>query len=197
MSYLAHLLLSGNDNELLIGNFIGDAVKGNAFLNYSPRIAMGIKMHRAIDSFTDNHKIVLQGKARLYPRHHKFSGILVDLFYDYFLCKNWLKFSEEPLETFINDKYQILEKNIKFMPPLSQMIFHKMVEDDWLTSYQNVSGISKALNGLSKRTKFENNMRNASSDLLLHENLYNTEFNCFFPQIIDFCNSYKMNHGQT
>lgn len=197
MNYLAHLLLSGNDNELLIGNFIGDAVKGNAFLNYSSRIAMGIKMHRAIDSFTDNHKIVLQGKARLYPRHHKFSGILVDLFYDYFLCKNWLKFSEEPLETFINDKYQILEKNIKFMPPLSQMIFHKMVEDDWLTSYQNVSGISKALNGLSQRTKFENNMRNASSDLLLHENLYNTEFNYFFPQIIDFCNSYKMNHGQT
>ncbi|MDG2331694.1 MAG: acyl carrier protein phosphodiesterase [Flavobacteriales bacterium] len=197
MNYLAHLFLSGNDNELLVGNFIGDAVKGKAFSNYSRRIAMGIKMHRAIDSFTDNHKVVLKGKERLYPRHHKFSGILVDLFYDYFLCKNWLKYSEEPLEMFIRNKYQILEQNIESMPPLSQLIFHKMVEDNWLSSYQNVIGISKALNGLSKRTKFQNNMKNASSDLLLHENLYDAEFNCFFPQIVDFCNSYKIRHGQT
>lgn len=196
MNYLAHLFLSGSNNDILIGNFIGDAVKGNAYLKYPEPISFGVKMHRAIDSYTDQHEIVLEGKKRLYSNHHKYSGIIVDLFYDYFLCKNWSTYSNQSLKKFISSKYDVLNRNYGLMPHLSQLIFRKMVDDDWLNSYQSVTGISKALNGLSHRTKFKNNMQNAGSDLLQYEELFEKEFNRFFPKLIDFCDSYKKRYGQ-
>ena len=86
MNYLAHILLSGNDRRLQVGNFIGDFVKGTEYEQYPKRIKEGILLHRAIDSFTDNHPVFLETVDMLLPDFGRYSGIMADMFYDYLLA---------------------------------------------------------------------------------------------------------------
>src|SRR6185312_17177742 len=97
MNFLAHLYLAGEDNELILGNFIADAVKGHAFDKYPAQVAKGILMHRSIDYFSDTHPVYLQTVHRLAPTYHKFSGVITDMFYDHFLASSWSDYSDIPL----------------------------------------------------------------------------------------------------
>src|SRR5258708_857949 len=98
MNFLAHVYLSGDHSKVLVGNFIGDFVKGKYLRDrYEPEIAKGIELHRAIDYFTDLHPIVRQSKNRLRPKYNHYSGIIVDIFYDHFLAANWNQDSEVTL----------------------------------------------------------------------------------------------------
>ncbi len=83
MNYLAHLYLSGKSEELLIGNFIADSVKGAEIDKFSTEIKAGIVMHRLIDTYTDSHPIVSESKIRLREKYKKYSGVVVDIFYDH------------------------------------------------------------------------------------------------------------------
>ena len=85
MNYLAHLYLSGNDDELKLGNFIGDSVRGSDLSMYPPRVQDGIILHRGIDRYTDSHHVVMKSKLRLRPKYHKYAPVIVDMFYDHFL----------------------------------------------------------------------------------------------------------------
>ena len=100
MNYLAHIFLSGSSEEILIGNFIGDYVKGRDYLNYPAQIKKGILLHRRIDSFTDSHKIVHQSMSYFAPQYHKYAGIIIDILYDHYLIKNWDRYCPLPLETY-------------------------------------------------------------------------------------------------
>ena len=197
MNYLAHLVLSRHDPKCLLGNFIGDEVKGKAFQNYPNDIALGIKMHRAIDNFMDSHPVVKESKTRIRPSQGKFSGVVLDVFYDYLLCKNWKRYMDHEFGDFIEDIYSQLLQQKYLMPRFSQLIIEKMVESDWLGSYQNVTGIERALTGLSKRTPYTNNMSSASALLEQQEQQFSQEFNIYFPQVIDFCAIFLSEHGQT
>ena len=197
MNYLAHILLSGENPLHLVGNFIGDSVKGNDYLEYDDGILTGILLHRQIDSFMDSHPIVTQGMKRLYPNQRKFAGVVIDIFYDYFLCKNWSTYSDIDYSRFVNNTYATLEKHVELMPTMSQFILGKMISSDWLGHYPKIDGINRALIGLSKRTKYDNNMANAVQDLIKYEEEFNAEFNSYFPQIIDHCSSYILKNGKT
>ena len=196
MNYLAHLLLSGNNSSCVIGNFIGDEVKGSAYLRYPPGIAVGIRLHRSIDTFTDSHPIVKLSKKRLQPIHGKFSGVVLDVFYDYFLCKNWDSYCNQDLKSFIEETYCLLQYNRYIMPKISQIILDKMVEDDWIGSYCNIDGIDRALKGLSRRTRYKNSMGEAITELNKYEDLFNEDFNRYFPDIIAHCKTYLQQHGK-
>ena len=92
MNFLAHVFLSGVDEQLILGNLIADAVKGKQFENYDLKVKNGIIMHRQIDKFTDDHAIVRQSKKRLEEDYKKFAGIIVDIYYDHFLSLNFNKY---------------------------------------------------------------------------------------------------------
>ncbi len=98
MNFLAHIYLSGNDTDLIIGNFIADGIKGKKYKKFSPGIQKGILLHREIDTFTDAHPIVRQSTKRLHKNYGHYSGIIVDILYDHFLAKNWSRYSDVPLE---------------------------------------------------------------------------------------------------
>src|SRR5512147_206580 len=100
MNYLAHIFLSGVDRDILIGNFIGDYVKGHDYDHYSAQIRKGILLHRRIDYFTDNHQIVHQSMNYFAPKYRKYAGIIIDILYDHYLAVNWDKFSPQPLDEF-------------------------------------------------------------------------------------------------
>ena len=112
MNFLAHIFLSGEeDDQLKLGNFMGDTVRGKQYLNYPERVQCGILLHRQIDTFTDSHPLFRESKRRLVPIYGHYAGVITDIFYDYFLTKHWEKFSSEDLDSYINRFYTLLQEN--------------------------------------------------------------------------------------
>jgi acyl carrier protein phosphodiesterase len=189
MNFLAHIFLSGEDRDLVIGNFIADYVKGIKIDSYPETIRKGILLHRAIDSFTDFHPITSISKQRLYQKHHKYSGPVVDIFYDHFLAKNFSEFSKTPLEDFTKQTYQIITSYSEILPEKVLLFLPFMIERNWLLNYSTVEGIGRTLTGIGKRVSFSNNMHTAWEDLVQNYDLFEDEFFQFFPELITFANS--------
>src|SRR6187200_947443 len=116
MNFLAHTYLSGNNEKLMIGNFIADFVKGKKKDDYPDEIRKGIELHRFIDFYTDHHDIVMNSIRRVHPRQEKYSGVVVDILYDHFLAANFKEFSDTPLQDYSNNTYGILKKNWDVLP---------------------------------------------------------------------------------
>ncbi len=192
MNFLAHLYLAGNDEDLLVGNFIADSVKGNKYKNYPEGISKGILMHRAVDYFSDNNPVYLQSVHRLQPIYGKYSGVITDMFYDYFLGANWNKFSTTELGQFCKEMYRILSSHKKDMPEESRIILGYMIERDWLYSYSKIEGIRRALEGMSSRMKYYYPMENAVTELEKNPSSYNHDFLGFFPSLIKHTEPYKV-----
>lgn len=190
MNHLAHLFLSQSDINLMVGNYIADHVKGKQINDYSEEVKRGILMHRGIDEFTDKHEIVQQSKERLYPKYHKYAAVLVDMFYDHVLAKNWFDYSPIQLDRFTKSAYQMLGTQEETFPSSAKLMYAHMSKYDWLSNYAHLSGMQKALNGLSRRATFVSKMEEAVIDLECDYDLYKKEFEAFFPQIIEYANSW-------
>jgi len=194
MNYLAHFFLSNDDENLIIGNYIADDVKGKAYLNYSLDIQKGILLHRNIDSFTDRHATVEKSKVLIRQHQNKFTPVVMDVFYDYFLARRWSNYSDTELLDFTHKIYKVLFKNINKLPLSSQMRLPFMAKSNWLYAYRNISGIEKALTGMSKRTKYPNNMNNAHHILKEKETELNKHFDHFFPELIHYTSAKIKNY---
>lgn len=191
MNYLAHLFLSCQDDELLLGNFIADSIRNKEVANYSPAIQKGIVLHRKIDSYTDNHPVVRQGTRRLHPYHHKYAPVVIDIFFDNLLAHNWDRYSEESLADFSNRMYYTLKERHLDLPVKMQSYVPNMIENNWLMKYGTDEGLQYVFERMDKRTKFKSNFVNAVSHLKKDFSAYNEEFNLFFPDVIgmvdEFC----------
>ncbi|MCF6167576.1 ACP phosphodiesterase [Lutibacter sp.] len=186
MNFLAHLYLSKNNKNILIGNFIADAVKGNKYNNYPTEIKAGILLHRAIDSYTDKHPIVRKSKRRLHERYNHYDGVIIDILYDHFLAKNWHNYSEIPLEVYANNVYSFLQENKDLFPTKIQNILPSMIKHNWLVAYASIEGIEKILQGMNKRTKEVSKMDMAIEDLNYHYKELELDFTTFFIELEQF-----------
>jgi acyl carrier protein phosphodiesterase len=184
VNFLAHLYLSGANENVMIGNFIGDFVKGKAFENYEDEIRMGILLHREIDSFTDSHEIVRESKKRLQPKYRHYSPVIADVFYDHFLSANWDMYSEIPLLEYTEAFYKLTDNYSSTLPQAAQNTLKYMSAGNWLYNYQHIEGIHQALSGMSRRTKFDSKMELASLDLKTDYEDYKAEFVAFFPELV-------------
>lgn len=192
MNFLAHIYLSGNSDKLIIGNFIGDAVKGNDFQHYHPEIIKGIKLHRKIDEYTDCHPIVIQSKNRLRSKYSKYSSVIVDIFYDHFLAVSWENYSETPLAVFAPQIYDLIHQNLDNLPPRVHEFLPYMISGNWLYNYSNFEGINSTLRGMSRRARFDSKMEQAGEDLQRDYDLYKNEFDLFFPELKQFAESERL-----
>ena len=183
MNFLAHLFLSGENEKVKVGNFIGDFVKGNQLEKYDAEIQIGIKLHREIDYYTDSHPVVLESKKRLRPKFGHYSPVIVDVFYDHFLAKNWHSYMPVELKKYTTIFYQMIKGYSSVIPQAVNNMLVYMSETDWLYNYQFLEGIDRALTGMSRRTKFESKMEVAAKSLEEHYDLYENEFRIFFPQL--------------
>jgi len=184
MNYLAHILLSGTNTDIQIGNFMGDAIKGKDYLNYPDAIRKGILLHRQIDSFTDLNTIVHQSKKRLHPRYRHYAGVLIDVFYDYFLSENWQHFSAIPLDTFITDFYTVIQQKQALLPSRTQKIVPFMVKQNWLYKYGNIEGLTRVLIGMEKRIKHDIPLHLGIEDIQEQHEALNADFMQFFPLLV-------------
>lgn len=184
MNFLAHLYLSGDNDLLKIGNFMADGIHGKHFDNFPTDVQKGIILHRAIDTFTDAHPIFRQSTKRLHANYHHYSGIIVDIFYDHFLAKNWSTYSDEKLEYFIERFYQSLKDNYESLTLKTQKMMPDMIDNNWLLNYQTIAGIENVLVNMDNRMKREANMRFAVAELKIFYSEFEQEFTTFFEELI-------------
>ncbi len=172
----------------MIGNFIADHVKGNKFSHYHQDIQKGILLHREIDTYTDAHEIVRKSKRRLHERYRHYDGVIIDIFYDHFLAKNWKNYSQIPLNVFADSVYKLLQENYTDLPKKTQEILPFMVQYNWLYNYQFAKGIQEVLNGMNRRTNGKSHMNLATEDLLENYLILENDFTSFFEDLCTFSN---------
>ena len=186
MNFLAHIYLSGDDELVTLGNFMADGIKGKQYKKFSPRLKKGILLHRSIDTFTDAHPTVRQSTRRLHAKYSHYSGVIVDILYDHFLAKNWQQYSKVPLEQFVSDFYDSLDRHYDVLTnPIQHMIPH-MIADNWLLSYAKISGIATVLHNMNRRTRNRSGMDRAVEDLQEHYTDFEHEFTSFFEELRAF-----------
>ena len=186
MNFLAHIYLSAENDQIKIGNFIADSIKGNSFDHFPSLIQQGILIHRKIDSFTDSHPIVKISKRRLHPRYRHYDGVIIDILYDHFLAKYWSNYSDIPLEQYASSFYKLLENNMDILPERVQHMYPFMKEGNWLYNYRTFDGIEKVLNGVDKRTQNKSQMNLAIQDLQIHYTELKEDFTSFFEDLIAY-----------
>jgi acyl carrier protein phosphodiesterase len=186
MNYLAHLALSGSSEEVTIGNFIADHVRGKQINTFSSGIMKGIMLHRVIDAFTDMHPIVKMGVARLKPRFKRYSSVIVDIYYDHFLANRFNLYSEEQLENFVYRRFSMLRRNYHRLPDRSQEVLNRMIQYNWLLSYKSLDGLQSCFEGLSKRAKFDSKMEYAVEELEKYYDTFEYEFIHFYDDISSY-----------
>jgi acyl carrier protein phosphodiesterase len=186
MNFLAHLFLAGEDDGLLIGNFIADAIRGKEIEAYSEEIRRGIVLHRKIDSFTDTHPVVRQTVARLRKSSAKYAPVVSDVVFDHFLAHNWVDYSPIPLTQYAREKYDLLNKNKGRMPNDMQLLLSYMERQNWLVNYADLYGIEETLKKMSTRASFVNNMASAVQDLRADYESFRQDFQLFFPDIQEY-----------
>jgi acyl carrier protein phosphodiesterase len=186
MNFLAHLFLSGESEPRMVGNFIADFIKGSSLDLLPEEMAGGVKLHRAIDTFTDNHPIVAQSKDKLRNRYRHYAGVIVDLYYDHFLAKLWDSYHSDPLSFYSHKAYASLRAHWQYLPSRAQYVLPYMERQNWLLHYALPEGIDRALKGMAHRTRFDSGMDEALKDLLYHYTDFEAEFREFFPDLMKF-----------
>lgn len=186
MNFLAHIYLSFGDKEITIGNFIADSIRANKYQHLPERVQHGILLHRAIDTYTDSHDIPKKSSKRLHRNYSHYSRVIVDIFYDHFLAKNWYRYSDIPLAVFVDEFYDLLEDNYEILPVGVQRMMPHMIADNWIFNYAKMDGIGKVLNGMNRRTKNKSKMNYAILDLETHYQEFEEEFSLFFDELITF-----------
>ncbi|GAB4141057.1 MAG: acyl carrier protein phosphodiesterase [Bacteroidia bacterium] len=185
MNFLAHFYLSGDDEKLLVGNFIADAVKGKQHEAFEPEIQRGILLHRAIDHFTDTHPVVMESKKRLRPEFRHYAPVIVDVFYDHFLARYWNEYHHLSLSLYVTEIYAALQKQEVVFPERMKMILPAMMRYDWLNAYREVEGLHSILTQMASRAKYDSGMERAAKALERDYLHYESEFRLFFPELRD------------
>lgn len=183
MNFLAHIYLSGDNDLIKIGNFMADGIRGKQFENFPLDIQKGIILHRSIDTYTDAHPIFRKSTKRLHVKYHHYAGVIVDIFYDHFLAKNWTKYSEVSLIDFVERFYQSLHENHTMLTERTKRMMPYMIEHNWLVNYETLEGIGAILSQMDIRTKNQSKMRFAKTELWEFYPEFELEFTYFFEEL--------------
>ncbi len=194
MNYLAHLFLSDGSDESLVGNLLGDFLRGVDRAQYSEAIRQGIRLHHEVDRFTDSHELFARSRNRLQPPYRRYAGVLIDIYYDHFLAAHWTRFSRETLEHFSQAAYGILTAHEAILPERLRRMLPYMVSEDWLTSYRTREGVDRTLRRLSRRLTRENPLSTAVCQLDEHYGELQEDFLGFFPRLIEFAKTRGEDH---
>jgi acyl carrier protein phosphodiesterase len=194
MNYLVHFLLAGNDEELRLGNLLGDFVKGRVERFEHPgltdRVRTGIAMHRAIDAFSDRHAAVRRSKGIVAPEYGKLSGVIVDMFYDHVLARRWAEHHPSALSAHAQDVYRTLRSNLHRLPSSVHPLIHAMSHGDWLRGYASQRGIERALQGLAARRPVAAGIGTAGRLLSTHFDHFSADFDEFLPDLRVRCEEF-------
>lgn len=194
MNYLAHFLLSGDDEELRLGNLLGDVVKGRVERYEHPgttsRMRLGIRLHRTIDSFVDAHPAVRRSKQRIASRYGRLSGAIVDVYYDHVLAREWERHGRGGLSAFAGDVYGTLRSNLSRLPPEVHPLVYAMSHGDWLSGYADLGHVARALRGMAHRHVVAAGIGTAAEELEAQYAGFSDDFAELFPDLHAHCEAF-------
>lgn len=185
MNYLAHLHLGGRAPEQLLGSLYGDFVKGQLEGRFTPELEAAIRLHRQIDSFTDSHPVVLAALGRFPAKRRRFAGIILDVFFDHCLARQWRHYSAEPLDEFTGDVYRVLQRTPDLPGRLANVAPY-MIADDWLGSYREFEVLGQVFRGISRRLSKPDALAGAMEDLAALYAPLTEDFQVFYPILQSF-----------
>ena len=183
MNLLAHARLSGDNESVLAGNMMADAVKGKSWMQYPPDIRSGILLHRQIDDFTDKHPLVRQSKAVIREQYGLYSGVVTDIYFDHFLAVEWEMYSDTSLVSFSNHVYRILARHFVILPHRIKYILPFMMAQNWLNSYASPCELERIFYNMDRRTGFRSGMKTAVAVMETHYGNLQENFREFYPQL--------------
>lgn len=186
MNFLAHAYLSFNDPKVLVGNFIGDFVRGDLEKKFERGIVKGVFLHREIDNFTDSHPAVKEAQKILKPHFGLYSLVITDMYFDYFLSKFWSQYDHRSLFEFSQYVYEVLDAHKKMLPKNFLPSFNAMKRQNWLVCYGSIDGMRSALTEISKRASFNSKMETAHLVLEEKQDTFRICFDEFFPDLVVF-----------
>ena len=187
MNYLAHAYLSFNNPPVLVGNMISDFVKGKKQFDYPNPIQKGIQLHRAIDTFTDNHAATHKLKEFFRPQYRLYSGAFTDIVYDYFLANDTREFPEEAaLKIFTENTFTLLDTGTEWFGEKFGLMFPYMKTQNWLYNYRTEWGIQKSFEGMRKRAAHIEETKTAFTIFCNNKNEMEKYYNEFFPSVKSF-----------
>lgn len=184
MNYLAHLYLSGDSEEITIGNFISDYVKGQDYAKYPSEIQKGILLHRKIDNFTDLHPIVRNSKTFFAPRYHKYAGVITDVLFDHFLINEWKQFSDYDFDAYVLDVHNLLKNYQEYLPEKVKHFLPYFLRNNWLKSYRTLDGLESVFIGMAKGTTLPDESAFAMKVIRDKYKILRRDFMDFFPQLV-------------
>lgn len=191
MNHLAHFFLAGQDPDLIVGGFLGDYVKGRLRGERTLAIEAGIKLHRAIDAFTDRHPITRASQRRFEPRFRRFSGIMTDIIYDHFLALHWNDYHQLDLQAFSDATFEVLLADTGHFPDSAVRSCKRMYETNTLIHYCNAEFIDQSLNYLSGLLSRDNPMAEGYVQFLNNRDGLECDFAKFFPDLMKFVENWK------
>lgn len=180
MNYLAHLHLGGQRPAQLLGSLYGDFVKGLLAGRFTPELEASIRLHRSIDSFTDSHPLILRSLARFPAEQRRYAGIMLDVFFDHCLARDWHLHADVPLDTFTQRFYDVLLAEPELPGRLAQVAPH-MAAHDWLGSYRDFDVLEQVLAGISRRLTRPDGLAGGMQQLRALYQPLSDDFDEFYP----------------
>jgi len=191
LNYLAHLHIADHCQSNLLGNLLGDFVKGNPETQFPASISQGVRLHRYVDSYTDHHNMVIQAK-RLFPNGvRRFSGIALDVFWDHCLAKHWREYHPFTLDQFCQEAQKQVETESSYpLPERFVRVSCAMWQGRWLESYQHLDNIEFALHRMSSRNPRMERLRECFPYIERNYEQLNAIFSSFYPDVLTASKSF-------
>lgn len=186
MNLLAHALLAGPDDDVRFGSLIGDFVRGAIDPALAPRVRAGIALHRAVDAYTDAHPRVADARAQFAPPYRRYAGILLDVWFDHLLARDWSRWGEGPLATFSVDVRALLERRADEVPPRMRRFVDYLRRNDLPERYRERAMIADVFRGLSQRLSRENPLAQALPVVETQAGALEADFAAFFPDLLAY-----------
>ena len=166
---------------------MADSIRGHSYDDYEGEVRKGILLHRSIDSFTDMHPVYRQSKHRLHEKYGHYSGVIIDIFYDHFLAKNWSAYSNEKLEVYADTFYHLLKDNYEILTERVKNMIPYMFARNWLVSYATIDGLQMIMFHMDHRTKNRVDMHESMIELKQYYTEFEHEFTLFFEELRQHC----------
>jgi acyl carrier protein phosphodiesterase len=191
LNFLAHALLAGDDPALIVGGVVGDWIKGTLPGALPKDLARGVALHRAIDHHAETHTAFCNSRSRMSPGRRRYAGVLVDMFYDHLLAREWAKHHIQPLDAFCHDIYSRIENRMGDLPEAAHPALRMMAREDWLSSYAHIEGIADVLARMSRRARQPNPLQGGESEFLADVAGFEQDFQVWLGDARAFCDQWR------
>ena len=186
MNFLAHFHLAWPDRGLIAGGLEGDYYKGPLRGDLDRNIERGVKLHRAIDAYTDNHSTIVDLRRKFPPRLRRFAGILIDIAFDHCLTSHWSRYSKLPLGEFNASIYQILAEHETLLSSDSLKMMKRIVDYDVLNRYHDWEAVPATATRVGERFRRGNPLLGVHKEMESLREPLDSTFLVFYPELLNF-----------